>query len=196
MAKNDKIIELNVGGVLYTTYLATLRSDRDSLLARLFPENGATISVPQDEAGRYFIDRDGVLFRYVLDFLRNKRLVVPESFQERRRLRQEADYYQLADLVLQLTACPMTPPPPPSLGATTAADTTNDGTTTTTTTAVTDNSSGDDKYAGYITIGYRGTFAAGREGMADVRFRKLTRILVCGRVSLCRQVICSFIDFC
>lgn len=41
---------------------------------------------------------------------------------------------------------------------------------------------------GYITIGYRGTFAFGRDGQADVKFRKLHRILVCGKVALCREV--------
>uniref|UniRef100_A0A1I8JPS5 BTB_2 domain-containing protein n=1 Tax=Macrostomum lignano TaxID=282301 RepID=A0A1I8JPS5_9PLAT len=35
---------------------------------------------------------------------------------------------------------------------------------------------------------YRGTFAFGRDGLADVKFRKLTRILVAGRVSVCRAV--------
>lgn len=42
--------------------------------------------------------------------------------------------------------------------------------------------------SGYITVGYRGTFAFGRDGLADVKFRKLSRILVCGRVQLCREV--------
>ena len=55
--------------------------------------------------------------------------------------------------------------------------------------------------SGYLTVGYRGTFAFGRGcggdagavglmmggGRADVKFRRLTRILVCGRVSLCRD---------
>jgi len=36
--------------------------------------------------------------------------------------------------------------------------------------------------------GYRGTFAFGRDGLADVKFRKLLRILVCGRVALCREI--------
>ena len=36
--------------------------------------------------------------------------------------------------------------------------------------------------AGAIVVGYRGTFAFGRDGMADVCFRKLTRILVHGKV--------------
>lgn len=41
---------------------------------------------------------------------------------------------------------------------------------------------------GYITVGYRGSFAFGREGLTDVKFRKLSRILICGRVGLCRDV--------
>ena len=45
--------------------------------------------------GKYFIDRDGVLFRYILDYLRNKKLVLPENFQETKRLAIEADFYEL-----------------------------------------------------------------------------------------------------
>lgn len=41
---------------------------------------------------------------------------------------------------------------------------------------------------GFITLGYRGTFAFGRDGQADVKFRKLHRILVCGKAQLCREV--------
>ena len=37
--------------------------------------------------------------------------------------------------------------------------------------------------AGTIVIGYRGTFAFGKDGLSDVKFRKLTRILVHGKVS-------------
>lgn len=44
------------------------------------------------------------------------------------------------------------------------------------------------KQTGYITVGYRGTFAFGRDGLSDVKFRKLARIIVCGRVALCREV--------
>ena len=36
--------------------------------------------------------------------------------------------------------------------------------------------------AGTIVIGYRGTFAFGKDGLSDVKFRKLTRILVHGKV--------------
>ena len=45
--------------------------------------------------GKYFIDRDGVLFRYILDFLRNKKLLLPENFQESCRLIVEAEYFNM-----------------------------------------------------------------------------------------------------
>lgn len=47
---------------------------------------------------------------------------------------------------------------------------------------------------GFITLGYRGTFAFGRDGQADVKFRKLHRILVCGKVALCREVFADTLN--
>ena len=41
---------------------------------------------------------------------------------------------------------------------------------------------------GTITVGYRGTFAFGRDGLADVKFRKIVRLLVCGKVWMIRSV--------
>jgi hypothetical protein len=47
---------------------------------------------------------------------------------------------------------------------------------------------------GFITIGYRGTFAFGRDGQSDIKFRKLNRILVCGKVQLCREVFADTLN--
>lgn len=47
---------------------------------------------------------------------------------------------------------------------------------------------------GFITLGYRGTFAFGRDGQADVKFRKLHRILVCGKATLCREVFADTLN--
>lgn len=58
------VVELNVGGVYYTAQLSTLTRDTDSRLAAMFTHQE---QLPQDSKGRYFIDRDGVLFRYVRD---------------------------------------------------------------------------------------------------------------------------------
>jgi len=133
---------------------------------------------------RYFVDRDGVLFRYVLDYLRNGQLVLPESFGELRRLECEAKFFRLSGLsrsVHQLRCG------------------TEDGEYQGGELAALEGSMAAEKVdracrsgrreAGFIVVGYRGTFAFGRDGgIADVKFRKLWRILVSGRVSLCRDV--------
>ena len=102
IATNNPVIELNIGGVIYATSLSTLTSEPSSVLARLFSVGGMGGSAarpPKDSKGRCFVDRDGVLFRYVLDYLRSRRLVLPEAFGEKQRLRQEAEYYGLTGLV-------------------------------------------------------------------------------------------------
>ncbi|XP_066582836.1 BTB/POZ domain-containing protein KCTD16 [Prorops nasuta] len=160
------VVELNVGGVFYTTALTTLTRESESHLASLFTGQS---HVEKDAKGKYFLDRDGVLFRYVLDFLRNQALVLPEGFRERERLRQEANFYGLPGLeraILENTES--------SQGGTSA--------------------SSERRTAGYITVGYRGSFQFGREGLADVKFRKISRILVCGRVAICRDVFGSTLN--
>ena len=89
------IVELNVGGVFYTTALSTLTRDGESLLAQMFTGRSRE-PVLRDSKGKYFIDRDGVLFRYTLDYLRDGTLTLPHNFHERDRLKQEADFFQLA----------------------------------------------------------------------------------------------------
>jgi hypothetical protein len=96
------VVELNVGGVTYATTLGTLQqADPDSPLASITSSEIQTI-FGRDSKNRIFIDRDGVLFRYILDYLRNKRLALPENFSERDRLRVEADYYGLTGMVQAL----------------------------------------------------------------------------------------------
>jgi len=170
------VVELNVGGVFYSTSLATLIKESDSLLAQIFSgkPSAASGKVIKDNKGKYFIDRDGVLFRYVLDYLRNGKLVLPENFHEKERLKQEAEYFKLSNMVKSIDKAVIvhTPKPahlPPLVNSSQQPNAT-------------------DECSGFIVVGYRGTFAFGRDGLADVKFRKLSRILVSGRVSLCREV--------
>lgn len=153
------VVELNVGGVFYTTSLATLTKEPNSLLAQMFGSKGRQ-GVMKDSKGKYFIDRDGVLFRYVLDYLRNQKMILPENFHERDRLRNEAEYFNLPDMAAEMVPASRLTHQSQSLAG----------------------------QPGYITVGYRGTFAFGRDGLADVKFRKLTRILVAGKVTICREV--------
>ncbi|XP_073815887.1 BTB/POZ domain-containing protein Ktl [Musca autumnalis] len=145
-----EIVELNVGGVHYTTTLHSLLHEKDSLLHEMFSDSRENLL--KDSKGRYFLDRDGVLFRYILDYLRDKTLNLPEGFREKQRLQKEAEYYKLEGML----ACMRKERETRSPGA--------------------------------ITLGYRGSFQFGKDGLADVKFRKLSRILVCGRVALCREV--------
>lgn len=145
---SSEIIELNVGGVHYSSTLATLTNEK-SLLSEMFSNPD---SLTKDSKGRVFLDRDGVLFRYILDYLRDKELNLPEGFREKCRLRKEAEHYKLKGLLDCIKA------------------------------------ETESKPSGSITIGYRGSFQFGKDGLADVKFRKLSRILVCGRVAQCRDV--------
>jgi len=88
MTTSSSTIDLNVGGVHYTTSLTTLVSAKESLLCSMFEESKPANDC-KDNLGRVFIDRDGVLFRYILDYLRNRKLVLPENFSELSRLRLE-----------------------------------------------------------------------------------------------------------
>lgn len=72
------VVQLNVGGHLYTTSLSTLRKYPDSKLAELF---SGQAKLPTDGEGRFFIDHDGSRFRSILEFLRSD-LLPKEDIEE------------------------------------------------------------------------------------------------------------------
>lgn len=67
--KFPNVINLNVGGYLYTTSLSTLTKYEDSMLAVMF---SGRHEIVRDENGRYFIDRDGKHFRWLFIDPKNK----------------------------------------------------------------------------------------------------------------------------
>ncbi|XP_073430223.1 BTB/POZ domain-containing protein KCTD6 [Dendrobates tinctorius] len=89
-------VTLNVGGHVYTTSLSTLTRYPDSMLGAMFRGDFPTA---RDSQGNYFIDRDGSLFRYVLNFLRTSELTLPVDFKEFDLLRKEADFFQIEPLI-------------------------------------------------------------------------------------------------
>ena len=119
-----KVIRLNVGGTIYTTLLSTLRKVPESLLAKMFdgfehqygaeglsesiPGGMSTMLVPKDVDGSFVIDRNGPLFRYALDYLRDVKrgaeapgslmLDLPGTPEELARLAKEADHLELPEL--------------------------------------------------------------------------------------------------
>ncbi|XP_032993475.1 BTB/POZ domain-containing protein KCTD16-like [Lacerta agilis] len=176
-----EIVELNVGGQVYLTRHSTLLSVPNSLLWEMFTPNGAQ-PLARDSKNRVFVDRDGFLFRYILDYMRDRCLVLPENFPERGRLRREAEYFQLPELAR--TLAPETSwqdsdeegqsdsedlsPRPDALGISPGGQST--------------------WIPGFITIAYRGSYALGRDSQADGKFRRVARITVCGKTALAREV--------
>ncbi|KHJ42321.1 K+ channel tetramerization domain protein [Trichuris suis] len=91
-------VHLDIGGTTYTTTLATLTKYSDSHLAKLF--SGQTSVVLDYLKQNYFIDRDGTMFRHVLNYLRTGQLLLPDDFQETDLLEQEAQFYDLKDMLV------------------------------------------------------------------------------------------------
>ncbi|KAB0344504.1 hypothetical protein FD754_021430 [Muntiacus muntjak] len=199
-----EVVELNVGGQVYVTKHSTLLSVPDSTLASMFspcsPRGGARRrgELPRDSRARFFIDRDGFLFRYVLDYLRDKQLALPEHFPEKERLLREAEYFQLADLVKLLSPKVTKQNSLNDEGCQSDLEDVSQG-------------SGDalllrgaaaapsgpgahggggapDRRSGFLTLGYRGSYTAVRDNQADAKFRRVARIMVCGRIALAKEV--------
>eukprot|EP01113_Clastostelium_recurvatum_P000321 TRINITY_DN10141_c0_g1_i2.p1 TRINITY_DN10141_c0_g1~~TRINITY_DN10141_c0_g1_i2.p1 ORF type:complete len:234 (+),score=32.43 TRINITY_DN10141_c0_g1_i2:49-750(+) len=97
-------VSLNVGGTIYMTTQGTL-SDRDprSMLARLV---SGPVPSTLDSAGNIFIDRDGYLFRHVLNYLRDGVERIQPHLRDVSKiptplahdLLAEAKFYQLGEL--------------------------------------------------------------------------------------------------
>lgn len=94
---SDEVVTLNVGGMLYTTTRATLTKYTDSMIGTMF--SGHYVPTAFDQQGNYFIDRDGFMFRHVLNFLRSGQLCLPQGFKDFDLLEAEADFYQIPSLI-------------------------------------------------------------------------------------------------
>ncbi|XP_013915635.1 PREDICTED: BTB/POZ domain-containing protein KCTD16 [Thamnophis sirtalis] len=180
-----EVIELNVGGQVYFTRLSTLTGLPQSLLWKMFTSKKETANdLAKDSKGRIFIDRDGFLFRYILDYLRDKQVVLPDHFPERGRLKREAEYFQLPDLVKLLTPDEIKQSPDDYCHS----DYEEVSQSSDPRICAPSSLMASDRKWGFITIGYRGSCPMGRETQADAKFRRVPRILVCGRIALVKEV--------
>ncbi|XP_020282435.1 BTB/POZ domain-containing protein kctd15-like [Pseudomyrmex gracilis] len=119
-------VHIDVGGTIYTSSLETLTKYPESRLAKLF--NGSIPIVLDSLKQHYFIDRDGGMFRHILNFMRNSRLLIPDNFADLDLLLEEARYFDIAPMCKQLeqmkkerikngsttTITASSPSPPPS----------------------------------------------------------------------------------
>ncbi|XP_077886343.1 BTB/POZ domain-containing protein KCTD1 isoform X3 [Ictidomys tridecemlineatus] len=93
LTKSNAPVHIDVGGHMYTSSLATLTKYPESRLSwkhykigRLF--DGTEPIVLDSLKQHYFIDRDGQMFRYILNFLRTSKLLIPDDFKVLERLQQ------------------------------------------------------------------------------------------------------------
>ncbi|XP_075168431.1 BTB/POZ domain-containing protein twz isoform X1 [Haematobia irritans] len=93
-------VHIDVGGTIYTSSLETLTKYPDSKLAKLF--NGSIPIVLDSLKQHYFIDRDGGMFRHILNFMRNSRLLISEDFPHLELLLEEARYFEVEPMIKQL----------------------------------------------------------------------------------------------
>ena len=83
-------VTLNVGGQIFDTSMTTMTKDPNSLLA-----NVALHDFQASGLRSTFIDRDSTHFRYILNFLRDGKCVLPPSAESQQELRNEAEYFQV-----------------------------------------------------------------------------------------------------
>ena len=92
-------VKLNVGGQHFTTSVQTLKKDPNSMLAAMF---SGKFEMKPSEDGSFFIDRDGTFFRFILNYLRNGELILPEGATFLKELEAEAKFYQLQGILDEL----------------------------------------------------------------------------------------------
>ena len=101
----DEVLEVNVGGKVYTLLRATLCAEKGSVLAKMFDTDSPFGKITQDPQGRPFLDRNGDTFALVVEYLRNGCTLTEEEISELStkdisKLQREADYFSLTSLAI------------------------------------------------------------------------------------------------
>lgn len=134
--REEQEIVLNVGGTRFSTLLSTLLTQPGTRIHEMFapllhggvpsfpgasereradvgglPEgvphrHRAAGPLPRGKDGAYLIDRNGIMFDYILDYLRDGAVVLPPSAIEQQQLITEARYYGLVELA-HACGCPL-----------------------------------------------------------------------------------------
>jgi len=89
-------IKLIVGGTRFETTRTTLSRYASSMLESLVSGRHA---IEKDDEGYIFIDRDGSIFRIILNSMRNGKLMIPPDFLDFDLLAAEIDFYCLPFVV-------------------------------------------------------------------------------------------------
>lgn len=109
-------ITLSVGGVRYHTSVGTLLTIQGSYFWNLLHTSDPDSVLSKTPSGDYFIDRNGKLFGYVLDYLRayacgDVWCPLPDEPSDLQALAKEAEYYQLPGLIERIQSSSVVPQP-------------------------------------------------------------------------------------
>ncbi|KAJ8040593.1 Potassium channel regulatory protein [Holothuria leucospilota] len=100
MANKDTssgVVNINVGGTKYTVYKKTLQDYGESkLMTKLYLAEAD--KQEKDKDVNIFFDRDGDLFKYILRYMQQKELHLPEGYNDIDALVKEAQYYSVKGL--------------------------------------------------------------------------------------------------
>ena len=92
-------VKLNVGGHHFTTSIQTLTRDPNSMLAAMF---SGRFEMKPSKDGTFFIDRDGTYFRFILNYLRDGKLSLPDGATFLEEIATEAEFYQIQGILDEL----------------------------------------------------------------------------------------------
>ena len=99
----NEIIKICVGGQDFKTTRATLMSDQNSMLAKMFESDllGRVAAARDPDTSAYFIDRSPKYFESILNFLRTGEIECPCCL-DLKFLLQEAEYYGIEGKIIYL----------------------------------------------------------------------------------------------
>ncbi|OQV13777.1 BTB/POZ domain-containing protein KCTD9 [Hypsibius exemplaris] len=105
-ADSEQWVTLNVGGSIFTTTLLTLTvTEPESILAKMFAEEGgagrAAWNPRKDGNGAVLIDRSGMLFECLLNYLRTGKLILSQNILME-SIFVEAEFYNFQRLLEEL----------------------------------------------------------------------------------------------
>ena len=95
----SSIVHLDIGGHCFKTSAQTLTNDPNTKLAAI-----GSGKITPCEDGVFFFDRDGTYFRFILNYLRDGKLILPEGATFREELQAEAEYYGIQGIIDELRA--------------------------------------------------------------------------------------------
>ncbi|KAJ3038848.1 BTB/POZ domain-containing protein kctd6 [Rhizophlyctis rosea] len=105
--KQSNKIKINVGGHRYEVSIDTLLRQEGTFFHSCF--SGRWLIEPEED-GAFFIDRDGELYSYIFNFLRDgDECVLPADSEKRQRLVKEAEYLNFEALKTKVNSPSGTP---------------------------------------------------------------------------------------